>query len=89
MKNVVQAQKLADVDGELAAVLLTHARAGQGPRGSGHETDAVRRRKLDRMRAVRLREGGGAHGGVRPSVLVSGSAVSLRAPCRVTHNGTS
>ncbi|XP_062046319.1 nephrocystin-4 isoform X2 [Lepus europaeus] len=69
VKNVVQAQKLADVDGELAAVLLTHARAGQGPRGSGHETDAVRRRKLDRMRSVRLREGGGAHGGVRPSVL--------------------
>ncbi|KAL4666587.1 hypothetical protein H8959_005276 [Pygathrix nigripes] len=37
-KHVVQAQKLADVDSELAAMLLTHARQGTGPRDIGRES---------------------------------------------------
>lgn len=60
-KRVVQAQKLADVDSELAAMLLTHTRAGQGPQAAGQEADAVHRRKLARMRLVRLQESGGEH----------------------------
>lgn len=71
VKNVVQAQKLAEVDSELASMLLTHARAGQGPHSTRHESDAVRRRKLERMRSVRLQEGGGEHGNLRTSTLVS------------------
>ncbi|KAK2488492.1 hypothetical protein MC885_012586 [Smutsia gigantea] len=56
-KNVVQAQKLADVDSELAAMLFTHTHLGsKGPPGAGREVDAVRRRKLERMRSVRLQE---------------------------------
>uniref|UniRef100_A0A8C2Y1P7 Nephrocystin 4 n=1 Tax=Capra hircus TaxID=9925 RepID=A0A8C2Y1P7_CAPHI len=66
VKNVVQAQKLADVDSELAALLFTPPRPGaRGPQGIGQEGDAVRRRKLERMRAVRLQECGsepGRHG---------------------------
>uniref|UniRef100_A0AAA9TIG0 Nephrocystin 4 n=3 Tax=Bos TaxID=9903 RepID=A0AAA9TIG0_BOVIN len=59
VKNVVQAQKLADVDSELAALLFTQPRPGaRGPQGINQEGDAVRRRKLERMRAVRLRECG-------------------------------
>ncbi|XP_027964343.1 nephrocystin-4 isoform X2 [Eumetopias jubatus] len=60
VKNVVQAQKLADVDRELAAMLFTHTQhRSKGPQGAGHEGDAVRRRKLERMRSVRLQESGG------------------------------
>ncbi|XP_077929985.1 nephrocystin-4 isoform X2 [Halichoerus grypus] len=60
LKNVVQAQKLADVDRELAAMLFTHTQhRSKGPQGIGHEGDAVRRRKLERMRSVRLQESGG------------------------------
>ncbi|XDA81708.1 hypothetical protein R6Z07F_011639 [Ovis aries] len=66
VKNVVQAQKLADVDSELAALLFIPPRPGaRGPQGIGQEGDAVRRRKLERMRAVRLQECGsepGRHG---------------------------
>ncbi|XP_077007618.1 nephrocystin-4 isoform X2 [Tamandua tetradactyla] len=54
VKNVVQAQRLADVDSELAAMLLTPRQ-----KGDGREADAVRRRKLERMRSVRLQESGG------------------------------
>uniref|UniRef100_A0A8C9B812 Nephrocystin 4 n=1 Tax=Phocoena sinus TaxID=42100 RepID=A0A8C9B812_PHOSS len=53
LKNVVQ----------LAALLFTPPWQGtRQPQGAGREGDAVRRRKLERMRAVRLRElgGGGA-----------------------------
>ncbi|XP_047377869.1 nephrocystin-4 isoform X3 [Sciurus carolinensis] len=67
-KNVVQAQKLADVDSELAAMLLTHMRGGQGLQGAGREADAVRRRKLERMRSVRLQESRGEPGGRRTRV---------------------
>ncbi|XP_022370202.1 nephrocystin-4 isoform X2 [Enhydra lutris kenyoni] len=60
LKNVVQAQKLADVDRELAAMLFTCAQPGsKGPPGASREGDAVRRRKLERMRSVRLQESGG------------------------------
>uniref|UniRef100_A0A8C6FIF1 Nephrocystin 4 n=1 Tax=Moschus moschiferus TaxID=68415 RepID=A0A8C6FIF1_MOSMO len=63
LKNVVQAQKLADVDSELAALLFTPPRPGaRGPQGISQEGDAVRRRKLERMRAVRLRECGSEPG---------------------------
>lgn len=68
-KRVVQAQKLADVDSELAAMLLTHTRAGQGPQAVGQEADAVHRRKLERMRLVRLQEAGGDSDSRRISVL--------------------
>lgn len=67
---MVQAQKLADVDSELAAMLLTHTRAGQGPQAVGQEADAVHRRKLERMRLVRLQEAGGDSDSRRISVLV-------------------
>lgn len=57
---MVQAQKLADVDRELAAMLFTRAQPGsKGPPGASREGDAVRRRKLERMRSVRLQESGG------------------------------
>lgn len=69
---MVQAQKLADVDSELAAMLLTHTRAGQGPQTAGREEDAVHRRKLERMRLVRLQESGGESGSRRISLLVRG-----------------
>uniref|UniRef100_A0A452SHM5 Nephrocystin 4 n=1 Tax=Ursus americanus TaxID=9643 RepID=A0A452SHM5_URSAM len=60
VKNVVQAQKLVDVDRELAAMLFTHSQhRSKGPQGAGREGDAVRRRKLERMRSVRLQESGG------------------------------
>lgn len=71
-KRVVQAQKLADVDSELAAMLLTHTRAGRGPQASGREADAVHRRKLERMRLVRLQESGEESGSRRISLLVRG-----------------
>lgn len=69
---MVQAQKLADVDSELAAMLLTHTRAGQGPQAAGQDGDAVHRRKLERMRLVRLQEAGGDSDSRRISVLVRG-----------------
>ncbi|CAK6440536.1 unnamed protein product [Pipistrellus nathusii] len=68
-KSVVQAQKLAEVDSELAAMLFTPPPPGsKGPRGAAQEGDAVRRRKLERMRAVRAQEAGSEWGG-RRSVL--------------------
>ncbi|XP_070117170.1 nephrocystin-4 isoform X4 [Equus caballus] len=74
VKNVVQAQKLADVDSELAALLFTHTQQGhKGPRGAGREGDAVRRRKLERMRSVRLQESGAELGGPRTSVAAQQS----------------
>uniref|UniRef100_A0A8C4MWL4 Nephrocystin 4 n=1 Tax=Equus asinus TaxID=9793 RepID=A0A8C4MWL4_EQUAS len=74
VKNVVQAQKLADVDTELAALLFTHTQQGhKGPRGAGREGDAVRRRKLERMRSVRLQESGAELGGPRTSVAAQQS----------------
>ncbi|CAH7447913.1 Nphp4 [Phodopus roborovskii] len=72
-KRVVQAQKLADVDSELAAMLLTHTRAGQGTQAAGRETDAVHRRKLERMRLVRLQESGGEPGSHSISLLAQQS----------------
>ncbi|XP_005404169.1 PREDICTED: nephrocystin-4 isoform X3 [Chinchilla lanigera] len=73
-RNVVQAQRLADVDSELAAMLLTPGPVGQGPQGGSREVDAVRRRKLERMRAVRLQESGVEPVGRRTAVLAQQSA---------------
>ncbi|XP_058408724.1 nephrocystin-4 isoform X3 [Diceros bicornis minor] len=74
LKNVVQAQKLADVDGALAALLFTHTQQGhEGPRGAGREGDAVRRRKLERMKSVRLQESGAELGGRGTSVAAQQS----------------
>ncbi|XP_006538938.1 nephrocystin-4 isoform X2 [Mus musculus] len=72
-KRVVQAQRLADVDSELAAMLLTHTRAGQGPQAAGQEADAVHKRKLERMRLVRLQEAGGDSDSRRISLLAQHS----------------
>ncbi|XP_004863801.1 nephrocystin-4 isoform X2 [Heterocephalus glaber] len=73
-RNVVQAQRLADVDSELAAMLLTPALGGRGPWSSGREVDAVRRRKLERMRSVRLQESGAEPVSRRTAVLAQQSA---------------
>ncbi|KAM6173227.1 nephrocystin-4 [Erethizon dorsatum] len=73
-RNVVQAQRLADVDSELAAMLLTPMPGGQGPRGNAREVDAVRRRKLERMRSVRLQESGAEPASRRTAVLAQQSA---------------
>lgn len=72
-KRVVQAQKLADVDSELAAMLSapTPSPGSGGPQGAGREAEATRRRKLERMRTVRLRESGAELGHRVTSVLVS------------------
>ncbi|XP_064137216.1 nephrocystin-4 isoform X3 [Loxodonta africana] len=76
-KRVVQAQKLADVDSELAAMLFTHMQTGnRNPQIAGRETDAVRRRKLERMQSVRLREFGGELGGRRSSVPAQQSVLA-------------
>ncbi|XP_006876981.1 PREDICTED: nephrocystin-4 [Chrysochloris asiatica] len=72
--RVVQAQKLADVDSELAAMLFTHMQLGsRNPHSAGRESDAVRRRKLERMRSVRLQESEGELDGRRSSVLAQQS----------------
>nr|KAF6506895.1 nephrocystin 4 [Rousettus aegyptiacus] len=74
-KSVVQAQKLADVDSELAAMLFTPTQSpgSRGPQGAGREADATRRRKLERMRTVRLRESGVELGHRVTSVLAQQS----------------
>ncbi|XP_008587641.1 PREDICTED: nephrocystin-4, partial [Galeopterus variegatus] len=73
--RVVQAQKLADVDSELAAVLLSHPPGSAGPRSAGCEADAIRRRKLERMRAVRLQEAGAECGGGRRTSMLAQQSV--------------
>lgn len=45
--------------------------AGRGPQAAGQEGDAVRRRKLERMRTVRLQEAAGEGSCRRTGVLVS------------------
>ncbi|XP_047647189.1 nephrocystin-4 isoform X3 [Phacochoerus africanus] len=74
VKNVVQAQKLADVDSELAALLFSPRQGTWGPQGAGREGDAVRRRKLERMRAVRLQERGAEPGRLGLGALAQQSA---------------
>ena len=69
---MVQAQKLTDVDSELAAMLFAPTRpGGRGPEGARQEGDAVRRRKLERMRTVRLQEAASEGGCRRTGMLVS------------------
>ncbi|XP_027699839.1 nephrocystin-4 isoform X2 [Vombatus ursinus] len=56
-KNVAQARKLADVDSELAAMLFTNKHEGSKVHQvTSQEADATRKRKLERMVAVRLQE---------------------------------
>ncbi|XP_044275577.1 nephrocystin-4 [Varanus komodoensis] len=55
--NVCQAQKLADVDSELAAMLHSHLRdISMAYQHASCEASASRRRKLERMVSVRRRE---------------------------------
>ncbi|XP_035881118.1 nephrocystin-4 isoform X2 [Phyllostomus discolor] len=69
-RNVVQAQKLTDLDSELAAMLFAPTwPGGRGPQGAGQEGDAVRRRKLERMRTVHLQEAASEGGCRRTGVL--------------------
>ncbi|XP_072464786.1 nephrocystin-4 isoform X2 [Notamacropus eugenii] len=56
-KNVAQARKLADVDSELAAMLFTNKQEGSRVHQvTNQEADATRKRKLERMVAVRRQE---------------------------------
>ncbi|XP_043854059.1 nephrocystin-4 isoform X2 [Dromiciops gliroides] len=56
-KNVAQARKLADVDSELAAMLFTNKQEGSKVHQvTNQEVDATRKRKLERMAAVRQLE---------------------------------
>lgn len=65
------------MDRELAAMLFTHTQhRSKGPQGIGHEGDAVRRRKLERMRSVRLQESGGELSCWGASMLVRASSTS-------------
>nr|DBA16425.1 TPA: hypothetical protein GDO54_003819 [Pyxicephalus adspersus] len=56
-KNVSQAQKLADLDSELAAMLYSRMKeASMAYQQPNSETDAAHRRKMERMMAVRKLE---------------------------------
>ncbi|XP_068935560.1 nephrocystin-4 [Petaurus breviceps papuanus] len=56
-KNVAQARKLADVDSELAAMLFTNKQEGSKVHQvTSQEAAATRKRKLERMMAVRRQE---------------------------------
>ncbi|XP_064381448.1 nephrocystin-4 isoform X2 [Dromaius novaehollandiae] len=56
-RPVARARRLADVDGELAALLCSRRREGSAARQPGpREAPAVRRRKAERMALVRQRE---------------------------------
>ncbi|XP_067328913.1 nephrocystin-4 isoform X2 [Anolis sagrei] len=71
--NVCQAQKLADVDSELAAMLFSRLReASTAFQHSGREASATRRRKLERMLSVRKRESQDGDGGRKKAALVLG-----------------
>ncbi|KAM4652363.1 nephrocystin-4 [Discoglossus pictus] len=56
-KNISQAQKLADLDSELAAMLYSRMKeASIAYQHTNSETDAIQRRKMERMMAVRQHE---------------------------------
>ncbi|KAM4703137.1 nephrocystin-4 [Rhinophrynus dorsalis] len=56
-KNVSQAQKLADLDSELAAMLYSRMKeVSIAYQHTNTETDAIQRRKMERMMAVRQQE---------------------------------
>ncbi|XP_075461060.1 nephrocystin-4 isoform X4 [Ascaphus truei] len=56
-KNISQAQKLAELDGELAAMLFSRMKAVSiAYQHTNSETDAIQRRKMERMMAVRQHE---------------------------------
>ncbi|XP_029434862.1 nephrocystin-4 isoform X2 [Rhinatrema bivittatum] len=79
VKNVSQAQKLADMDSELAAMLLSRMKeVSTALQHTNREADAIRRRKLERMMAVRQQES-------EESVSVRKSLLLARREERVQH----
>uniref|UniRef100_A0A8D0GT26 Nephrocystin 4 n=1 Tax=Sphenodon punctatus TaxID=8508 RepID=A0A8D0GT26_SPHPU len=71
-KNICQAQKLADVDSELAAMLFSRLREVSTTfQHTSREASAIRRRKLERMMSVRQLESQDSAGGRRGSLMVS------------------
>ncbi|XP_062449132.1 nephrocystin-4 isoform X3 [Rhea pennata] len=72
-RTVSRAQRLADVDGELAALLRSRLReVSAAPQPAPREAAAVRRRKTERMALVRQREAQEEPGGGR-KLRVAGS----------------
>ncbi|XP_062821789.1 nephrocystin-4 isoform X2 [Anolis carolinensis] len=71
--NVCQAQKLADMDSELAAMLFSRLReASAAFQHSSREASATRRRKMERMLSVRRRESQEGGGGRKKASLILG-----------------
>uniref|UniRef100_A0A8D0GYU7 Nephrocystin 4 n=1 Tax=Sphenodon punctatus TaxID=8508 RepID=A0A8D0GYU7_SPHPU len=69
-KNICQAQKLADVDSELAAMLFSRLREVSTTfQHTSREASAIRRRKLERMMSVRQLESQDSAGGRRGSLM--------------------
>ncbi|XP_018432012.1 PREDICTED: nephrocystin-4 [Nanorana parkeri] len=69
-KNVSQAQKLADLDSELAAMLYSRMKeASMAYQQPNSETDAAHRRKMERMMAVRQLESQGDLGNTKSFLL--------------------
>ncbi|XP_042334258.1 nephrocystin-4 isoform X2 [Sceloporus undulatus] len=69
--NVCQAQKLADVDSELAAMLFSHLREVSATfQHASREAGVVRRRKLERMLSVRKRESQEGDTGKKVSLIL-------------------
>uniref|UniRef100_H9GDH8 Nephrocystin 4 n=1 Tax=Anolis carolinensis TaxID=28377 RepID=H9GDH8_ANOCA len=69
--NVCQAQKLADMDSELAAMLFSRLReASAAFQHSSREASATRRRKMERMLSVRRRESQEGGGGRKKASLI-------------------
>ncbi|XP_063173782.1 nephrocystin-4 [Candoia aspera] len=70
-RNVCQAQKLADVDSELAAVLFSRLREVSAAfQHTGHEASIARQRKLERMLSVRKKESQEGNCGKRSSFIL-------------------
>ncbi|XP_053136667.1 nephrocystin-4 isoform X2 [Hemicordylus capensis] len=69
--NVCQAQKLADVDSELAAMLFSRLReASAAFQHTAREASVTRRRKLERMLSVRRRESQEGDCGKKASLIM-------------------
>ncbi|KAM6435564.1 nephrocystin-4 isoform 2-T11 [Liasis olivaceus] len=69
--NVCQAQKLADVDSELAAMLFSRLReVSAALQQASHEASITRRRKLERMLSVRRKESQEGNCGKKSSFIL-------------------
>ncbi|XP_061457406.1 nephrocystin-4 isoform X2 [Rhineura floridana] len=69
--NVCQAQKLADVDSELAAMLFSRLQEVSAAfQHTSHEASITRRRKLERMLSVRRRESQEGDTGKKASLIM-------------------